>query len=410
MNLQAILVTNGVGCAILVILLISSHLVRQRRTFADKIFTAMIFLTGEACITESATFFLDGKVFSGAEAVDMALNSILYLTNITTSFLWLEYTDLRLYHNIQRLRQTLPVRLIPLFLGTIGLILNLKFRFFFTINSEFIYFREPLGYIYYVITFLYLAASLILRQHYYNIYGKIRFFPIFTFLIPVIIGTAVQSAVYGVSLAWCSVSLGLVGIYMCLQNELSYIDPLTSLYNRNYMNAILQDILYRKLPAAGIMIDLDFFKSINDTFGHTTGDVALMEAASIINHATPDNSVSVRYAGDEFIVILYTNKKEMVEKVIERIRCGVDAFNKTGGHKYILSFSIGSYIFNSCDESIEIFLQRMDQAMYEEKKLKHKKPEAETETEKADEEDLPEEPADAAAEGQEEAAENTIVS
>ena len=372
MNLQAILVTNGVGCAILVILLISSHLVRQRRTFADKIFTAMIFLTGEACITESATFFLDGKVFSGAEAVDMALNSILYLTNITTSFLWLEYTDLRLYHNIQRLRQTLPVRLIPLFLGTIGLILNLKFRFFFTINSEFIYFREPLGYIYYVITFLYLAASLILRQHYYNIYGKIRFFPIFTFLIPVIIGTAVQSAVYGVSLAWCSVSLGLVGIYMCLQNELSYIDPLTSLYNRNYMNAILQDILYRKLPAAGIM--------------------------------------SVRYAGDEFIVILYTNKKEMVEKVIERIRCGVDAFNKTGGHKYILSFSIGSYIFNSCDESIEIFLQRMDQAMYEEKKLKHKKPEAETETEKADEEDLPEEPADAAAEGQEEAAENTIVS
>jgi len=380
MNLQAIIATNGIGCAILLTLIISSRLVRQRKTSADRLFTAIVFLTGEACITETLTFVFDGKMFSGAEALDMALNSLLYLTNIITSFLWLEYTDLRLYRKEERLSRSFWLRIIPVIIGIIGLIANLRFEFVFSIDEKMIYHRLAAGYAYYGITALYLLASVILRSRYYAEYGKIKFFPMFIFLIPVIIGTVLQALFYGISFVWCSVAIGLVGIYMSLQNELSYIDALTGLYNRNYMNMILSEIYRRNIQSSGIMIDLDYFKSINDTFGHNTGDVALMEAASIIRSAAPEHSVTVRYAGDEFIVIARGAGRQEAEKIVESIRRGVETFNRSGGHKYLLSFSIGIGIFNGNDETIEAFLHRMDQDMYEEKKEKHERMERAEET------------------------------
>ena len=377
MNLQAIIVTNGIGCAVLIMLLVSSRLVRQRKNSADKLFTAIILLTAEACVTETLTFILDGKQFSGAKTVDFALNSLLYLTNITTSFLWLEYTDLRLYRKEERLRRSFPVRIVLVVIGIIGLLVNLKYEFIFSIDDSLYYHRGPAAYAYYGITLIYLASSVLLRRRYYAEYGKIKFFPMFIFLIPIIIGTVLQCVFYGVSVVWCSVAIGLVGIYMSLQNELSYIDALTGLYNRNYLNMILSDVYRRNIPSAGIMIDLDYFKSINDTFGHNTGDVALMEAASVIRSAAPEHSITVRYAGDEFIVLIRGGGRQQAEQTIESIKLGAGIFNRTSGHKYEISFSTGIGVFNGNDETTEAFLHRMDQDMYEEKKAKHERRDAE---------------------------------
>ena len=356
MNLQAIIVANCIGIAILVVLLVSSHLVRQRRDPSDRLFTAMIILTISACLMEMITFIIDGRHYPGALAVDTITNTFLFIVNPVVCFMWVEYTDLRLYRSEERIRSTFIIRSLPMLLSIAALIPNMWMNFVFSFDEELVYHREPLGYSYYAVTFGYLMSSIILRHKYYSRYGKNRFFPIYMFLAPIFIGATIQFFVYGVSLAWCSVSLGLVGIYMSLQNELSYIDPLTSLYNRSYLNTVLRDLSRRKSPAGGIMIDLDYFKVINDTYGHTTGDVALSEAANIIRMAAPDNSVTVRYAGDEFIVILRTGDDKKLRDIIGSIRKGVELFNRTGGHEYTLSFSIGYSIYEgkrvSCARNI----------------------------------------------------------
>ncbi|MBR2283331.1 MAG: GGDEF domain-containing protein [Ruminococcus sp.] len=373
MNLQAIIVANCIGSALLMILLISSRLVRQRKQTDDRIFTAMIAHTSVACIVEMISFIIDGVQFPFSKQIILLTNSYLFYANVIVSLLWTVYTDLRLYRSEERMKKYLLIRSIPAIIGIAALIPNLKWQFIFSIDENLVYHREPIGYSYYAITFGYLFYSIIIRQGYYRKYGRSKFYPISMFLAPIFIGATAQLLVYGVSLAWCSVALGLTGIYLSLQNELSYLDPLTSLYNRSYLNIVLKDIWRRRSPASGIMIDLDYFKAINDTYGHTIGDLALIEAANIIRSAAPDHAVVFRYAGDEFIVLFRTDSEEKTEELISKIRRGVEVFNLTGGQQYDLSFSIGYSMYPGSGEPTDKFLHEMDTAMYQEKRLKHRR-------------------------------------
>ncbi len=191
------------------------------------------------------------------------------------------------------------------------------------------------------------------------------------FLIPFAAGTLIQLIIYGVSLAWTSVALGLVGIHMSLQNELSYIDPLTKLYNRNYLDHIMSGFSHKGVSVGGLMIDLDYFKLINDNFGHSVGDDALADAAKIIKMAIPPKAVAVRFAGDEFIVIMKTKEQSEIDGMKECIEAAAEEFNELSKKPYTLSFSIGGSIMDGKDSTDE-FLRKMDENMYCEKEKRHR--------------------------------------
>ncbi|MBP8593199.1 MAG: GGDEF domain-containing protein [Ruminococcus sp.] len=370
MNLQSIFMTNGVGCVILVILLICSHMVRLRRQGSDKLFTLMIMLTASACVIEPLTFYMDGRALPYGTLLVVLGNSYLYIMNAVVSYLWLVYVDLRMFQNNRRIRSHYVKYAVPALLAVIAVILNFRFQFLFCVDDYQRYHRLPLGYAYISITALYLVASLVVRRIYYNKCGRNRFFPIYMFIAPIVIGAAVQGIEYGVSLGWCSVSLGLVGLYMSIQNELSYSDPLTKLYNRNYLGHIMNEIVRKKNGSGGVMIDLDYFKSINDNFGHTIGDQALVDAAQLIKSTVPPSALTVRYAGDEFIVIVYSDDERLVREMIDRLRTALVDFNATSRRQYKLSFSIG-YAMYTPGMDADQFLHKMDTDMYEEKRLKH---------------------------------------
>lgn len=370
MNMQAIVITNLIGCAMLIILLISSYLVRQRKTLSDKLFTSMIVMTGFACMVETLTFFCDGKSFFGAGAIIMLGNTYLYSTNMCVSALWCIYTVLKLYQNTERIKKYYRIICIPAVIMIIIIIINLKGRFLFTIDENNSYKRRPLIYALYGVTAFYLVFTVFLRYRYKIRCGRVKFFPIWMLLAPPIIGTLIQIFNYGVSLAWTSVALGLVGIHMALQNEHSYIDPLTRLYNRNYLDYALAVISGKSTCTAGLLIDLDYFKSINDKYGHSVGDEALIDAALIIQSSVPEKADAIRFAGDEFIVIIHNSSEEEINETAENIKRAVKDFNENGQKIYKLSFSIGSSIFTS-GSSVDEFFSRMDENMYSEKREKH---------------------------------------
>ena len=106
MNLQSIIITNCIGAAMLVILLISSYLVRQRHQLSDKLFTYMIILTGASCLVEMWTFIIDGASFHGAKAAVLYGNTFLYLSNPTVHVL-VSHVDLRFYGDERRIKSTM---------------------------------------------------------------------------------------------------------------------------------------------------------------------------------------------------------------------------------------------------------------------------------------------------------------
>jgi len=119
------------------------------------------------------------------------------------------------------------------------------------------------------------------------------------------------------------------------------------------------------------MIDVDYFKSINDTYGHSTGDEALIDVARVIIFSKPDKAIATRFAGDEFILLVNNTNDDEMRKIIESIRGELKYFNETENRPYKLSLSLGYTLFDLDKDTTDTFFKRMDDNMYVEKAQKH---------------------------------------
>lgn len=156
--------------------------------------------------------------------------------------------------------------------------------------------------------------------------------------------------------------------------ELAITDGLTGLYVQKYFKQRLEEEIHRskrhKLPLAIAIIDIDFFKSFNDTYGHSAGDAVLRQISSYLRRRLRETDFISRYGGEEFAVImLQTDIKEAV-MVCEDIRRGieterfflpVESFQPIQVH---VTVSMGIAGFNDRIESEEIFLGMADKMLY----------------------------------------------
>lgn len=145
--------------------------------------------------------------------------------------------------------------------------------------------------------------------------------------------------------------------YMCREARIrdTFTDPLTGLYNRRYLDKFI--FTNEKIIA---ILDIDDFKSINDSVGHVGGDKVLKSFSEALMKATRDNDVVVRMGGDEFLIILETSEMDAMSEVIERIKRNTD-----------IKFSCGLETYNP-KRSFEENLEDIDLKLYEAKKEKHK--------------------------------------
>ncbi len=164
--------------------------------------------------------------------------------------------------------------------------------------------------------------------------------------------------------------------------NLSEHDYLTGLYNRRYFIRRVFEFLQRisdRDPAPGacfILFDIDFFKRINDTFGHDAGDFILKSFADLLNNSIRKSDFGVRYGGEEFLVLIRNLKVEDAEKigfsVAEKIRKKVEeSVFEYNGKEIKITVSGGVSCFNFKDfskEKLEEKLKEVDEKLYEAKK------------------------------------------
>lgn len=150
--------------------------------------------------------------------------------------------------------------------------------------------------------------------------------------------------------------------------QLAVTDELTALYNYRYFRAALEQLLqkHRSASLALLMLDLDYFKEINDRYGHDQGNEVLAEFGRLLKASVREDDVVVRYGGEEFAVILpYTNAAQAVQ-VAERLRASAAAhiFQVSTGEVIPLTVSIGVSVFPDDAKDKNELISHADLALY----------------------------------------------
>jgi len=151
------------------------------------------------------------------------------------------------------------------------------------------------------------------------------------------------------------------------------VDALTGVHNRRWMSEAFPRVLHRcKLDSSNsaiLVIDIDFFKRVNDTYGHLVGDVALKSLAKIMQVNLRPHDLLVRYGGEEFAILLPDTGIEQARSIAERLRTMVAANEIISGDlAFKITVSIG--IAPTTQEgSLEDFFGAADRALYRAKEL-----------------------------------------
>ncbi|MBD2692245.1 diguanylate cyclase [Anabaena catenula] len=153
---------------------------------------------------------------------------------------------------------------------------------------------------------------------------------------------------------------------------LANTDPLTGVWNRRYLLMIAEQEIKRSqryyLSFAVLLIDIDYFKRINDTFGHSIGDeVIIFMTKTVLSYLRQVDSFG-RFGGEEFVVLLPETNINAAIIVAERIRENINnQYIFVGEKKVSITVSIGIASYNSADKTIDTIIQRADKALYQAK-------------------------------------------
>lgn len=243
-----------------------------------------------------------------------------------------------------------------------------KFNWIFHITAQNVYVRGPLFFVAPLICYLYgVIYVLVIFQNRKKllkeerlIFGSIAIIPAFL---------AIFQLYYPIFLTiWNSMAIVLILIYIYILHSQIKTDPLTGLGNRAVYNEYFA-LFHRKsnVVLAALTIDLDDFKSINDLWGHYEGDQVLRIFARQLEEVFAGKGIPIRWGGDEFLVLINENRRDILEKHIKALTARIDAWNESSGKPYRVRFSCGMTIFDNAYQSIDDLIRQSDKLMYEEK-------------------------------------------
>lgn len=369
---EEILVANGGAILMMWFLLNCRRKNRENIRGEARLYDAMAVVNLLGALLETFSFWVDGKLFPGARALNMIANSLCFLGTVGIALLWTFYVDLLIYRNYKRTMRNAKFLLVPCLIEVLAILYNLlKPGFLFSVSEANIYHRGQWSIIGYVTLMFYFAYSTYLVYHSKRQGFNLNFFPVLYFIGPCLAGVLIQLFYYGITTSWASVAVALSFVQMQSFSENLYTDELSGLYNRRYLNSLLaEQTRTNRQSLYGIMMDINDFKHINDSFGHGTGDQAICKMGDILFHSIPEGGIAIRYAGDEFIVLLPGGDEATALATAKEIDRHLARFSHSGEAPFTLTVSMGWSPFDP-GQGKEAFLAAMDEKMYEQKRKYH---------------------------------------
>lgn len=190
----------------------------------------------------------------------------------------------------------------------------------------------------------------------------------------VLTGEILQYFIPYINFAYASSVFAFMVLFIYVQRRDIHMDYLTGTVNRRGIDAALRKAMADSAenPFCAVMIDIDYFKLINDNFGHKVGDEVLEGIAAILLETFDKKDVVGRYGGDEFCIITHMIDELEIEKRIHQVKKLVEDFEWSNRGKMDLSVSAGIAVYSKEMEMHgKDFMEFVDSRMYEEKALHH---------------------------------------
>ena len=365
MNLSFSVLTADI---ISILLIGTLYLANRQKAEYDRdmrLLQQMMVTIGIANISDSCVYYLAGSSNIVIKVLVFLSGSGLFLGNVMIGYLWAKFIMVHMNIPFSDIRRNI-YRTIGL-ISIVLLVINIFYPLVFSVSDG----RYQRGFAY--IIFLIFAAFYILDSLYLYVKcvkknGSLKLFPVHIFLIPVILGVVIQAFFVEIAITWTSIAISVAGIMTALKNEIIFTDCLTGLYNRVYLEFLHKRACNKKdCWVSGIMIDLNGFKQINDNYGHAEGDLALCIVADLLRKSFSEYGVVTRYAGDEFVIMLNTTDDQLIQKIIKSAKKNFVTENEKSDKPYQLSASMGYAITNLSNETIDDFMNRIDEQMYQDK-------------------------------------------
>lgn len=365
MNLSFSVLTANI---ISILLIGTLYLANRQKAEYDRdmrLLQQMMVTIGIANISDCCVYYLAGSSNIVIKVLVFLSGSGLFLGNVMIGYLWAKFIMVHMNIPFSDIRRNI-YRTIGL-ISIVLLVINIFYPLVFSVSDG----RYQRGFAY--IIFLIFAAFYILDSLYLYVKrvkknGSLKLFPVHIFLIPVILGVVIQAFFVEIAITWTSIAISVAGIMTALKNEIIFTDCLTGLYNREYLEFLHKRACNKKdCWVSGIMIDLNGFKQINDNYGHAEGDLALCIVTDLLRKSFSEYGVVTRYVGDEFVIMLNTTDDQLIQKVIKSAKKNFVTENEKNDKPYQLSASMGYAITNLSNETIDDFMNRIDEQMYQDK-------------------------------------------
>ena len=318
---------------------------------------------------------LDGKRFPLDVAVNQIVNALFLASGIVIGCVWYLYVLETLGYRITR-KLTLGIMSPTIVFTTLNLI-SIKTGWIFYISEENVYMRGPLFWLQTLAALSVLLSSLVhclirLFNGRKTVPRRVVLDLIGFYIIPVV-GTLASMPITGMPGTWTCAAVSIILMYIDSQDREIVRDTLTGLNNRKMLPSVFEEYTRQVAPGSVLylyMMDLDDFKSINDTYGHLAGDEALKAASRLFAQAADGKRAMVaRVGGDEFLILAMLPGNEAAAEFKDALRARMEQYNEEHSLPYLLNISVGCCAYER-GESLEAFMARADEALYREKRVK----------------------------------------
>lgn len=364
------------GFSVLLLITLCVHTLRKtdERSARQKLYICTLLSTILLLVLDLFSRF-DGNLGTIYPFINQVCNFLLFLLNPILPSIWLMYVDVQIFHNEGNVKRLFAPLLILNAVNAVIVVISQFNGWYYFIDAGNIYHRGPLFILSMAFMFIPLFASFIICVRNKDKINQKQLFSLLFFPVLPIMGTILQLCIYGLAFALNAMTLSLLIVLLNMKDDVIYADYLTGIGNRKKAVTVLKECLRKSSPRRTfslVMLDIDKFKEINDTFGHEMGDNALKASAELLKKCIRSKDYVARYGGDEFCLILETYDKKSLEAVLRRINHYVDSLNNSNTFPFKLSLTAGYAVYDyHSNLGIEDFIKQVDMMMYENKRIKN---------------------------------------